>query len=541
MTSHTRSSASDCNPRLLQLCLEDRLTSDQEESLDRHLCHCPDCQSQLDQLAADGRSWDRIRNVLTQHKVAPPLPAKDAVHPTFIADGHNSGTEGLTADFAVDFLQPATQPNSIGRLGDIEIQSVIGRGGNGIVLKGHQPELNRPVAVKVMAPHLAISGAARQRFAREAQATAAIVHPNVMPILSVHSGGQLPWLVMPFVACETLQQRLDVEGTLPPTEALRVAHQVAEALAAAHRQGLVHRDVKPANILLEQNVDRVMLTDFGLARAVDDASLTRTGLISGTPHFMSPEQARGDGVDFRSDLFSLGSVLYTMLTGRLPFRAETSYGILRRVTDEEPRGVCDVNNSVPPWLNHLVTLLMQKDREARPESAEEVAGLLEQCLAHLQNPSAHPRPAAMQSGLVRHRRTLIGLLLAVTMMVVVAVGTALKESNSKGTPDASAAASDEATRNQSQTDGRPSPTDQTSPTGRTVVIGPEPTGGANDVETAADNSDAPAGHPQAEQLDGRHPEWNSEVDAELRALDAQLDQVLQQLSQSPKLPLEAEN
>jgi serine/threonine-protein kinase len=152
------------------------------------------------------------------------------------------------------------------------------------VLKGFQEELNRVVAVKVMAPHLASVVAARKRFAREARATAAIVHPNVMPILHVDSSGQLPYLVMPYVDCESLQDRLDREGSLTILDVLRISLQVARGLAAAHAQGLVHRDVKPANILLEPGIERVMLTDFGLARAVDDATLTRSGLIAGTLH-----------------------------------------------------------------------------------------------------------------------------------------------------------------------------------------------------------------------------------------------------------------
>ncbi len=182
----------------------------------------------------------------------------------------------------------------IGRLGDIEIQDVIGHGGMGVVLKGYQPELKRLVAVKVLAPQLAVSAAARKRFAREVQATAAILHPNVMPILTVHSSGKLPFIVMPYVACESLQQRLDRVGSLELIDILRIGMQTANGLAAAHAQGLVHRDVKPANILLEISVEKVMLTDFGLARAIDDASITRTGIIAGTPLYMSPEQARGE-------------------------------------------------------------------------------------------------------------------------------------------------------------------------------------------------------------------------------------------------------
>ena len=298
-------------------------------------------------------------------------------------------------DFAVEFLEPSDDANVLGRLGGIDIHSVIGQGGNGIVLKGFQEELNRLVAVKVMAPQLAANAAARKRFSREAQATAAIVHPNVMPILTVNATRQLPFLVMPYVDCESLQDRIDREAALPVIDVLRIGLQVARGLAAAHAQGLVHRDVKPANILLERGVDRVMLTDFGLARAVDDATLTRTGLIAGTPQYMSPEQARGESVDSRSDLFSLGSVLYAACTGRPPFRAETSLGILRRVSDSQQRSVGELNSDVPAWLEAIINRLMTKDASTRFESAEQVAELLEDCIAHVQQPSVNSLPASV--------------------------------------------------------------------------------------------------------------------------------------------------
>jgi len=169
--------------------------------------------------------------------------------------------------------------------------------------------------------------------------------------------------------------------------------QTAAGLAAAHAQGLVHRDVKPSNILLEEGVERTLLTDFGLAQASDDASLTRTGYHPGTPQYMSPEQARGETVDARSDLFSLGSVLYTMCTGRPPFRAETSYGILRRITDNEPRPLREINPSIPIWLEGIVQKLQAKSPADRFQTAADVAELLEDCLAHVQQPTTVKLPA----------------------------------------------------------------------------------------------------------------------------------------------------
>ncbi len=247
----------------------------------------------------------------------------------------------------------------------------------------------------ILAPHLALSAAARKRFGREAQATAAVVNPHVMAIHAVAANAKLPYLVMPFVACESLQQRLDRQGPLDVKDVLRIGLQAASGLAAAHAQGLVHRDVKPANILLETSVDRVMLTDFGLARAIDDAALTRTGIIAGTPQYMSPEQASGDAIDHRSDLFSLGSVLYAMCTGRPPFRAETTFGVLRRIRETPPRAIREINADIPEWLERIVLKLLSKESTDRIATATEVATLLEQCLAHIQQPTTVALPATV--------------------------------------------------------------------------------------------------------------------------------------------------
>lgn len=374
-----------CDPGLLLRSLDDNLSETEEESLSAHLSTCSDCQRELERLAGLPAAWARVGASLKEGTAA-----GDST--TCSTNIESSRDYDSATDFAVECLEPAFSPESIGRLGDIEILEVIGQGGMGVVLKGYQPELKRLVAVKVLAPQLAVNAAARKRFAREAQATAAILHPNVMPILTVHSGGKLPYIVMPYVPCESLQQRLDRVGSLELTDILRIGMQTANGLAAAHAQGLVHRDVKPANILLEISVEKVMLTDFGLARAIDDASLTRTGVIAGTPLFMSPEQARGESVDARSDLFSLGSVLYTLATGRTPFRAESTYGILRRLTDDSPRPLREVSPQLPPWFQKIVHKLLAKNPADRFGSASEVAQLLEGCLAHVQQPSTVPLP-----------------------------------------------------------------------------------------------------------------------------------------------------
>jgi serine/threonine protein kinase/tetratricopeptide (TPR) repeat protein len=316
------------------------------------------------------------------------------------APGANADKSGETqaetpsaSDSGLDFLVPSSKPGSLGRLDHYEILEVIGRGGMGVVLQAFDEVLQRVVAVKVLAPQLATNATARKRFIREAQAGAAVCHDHVVTIHAVDEGKAVPYLVMQCVAGMSLQEKLDRDGPLGLKEILRIGMQTAEGLAAAHKQGLVHRDIKPANILLENGIERVKITDFGLARAVDDASVTQSGVITGTPQYMSPEQAHGEAVDHRSDLFSLGSVLYAMCTGRPPFRASGSMAVLKRVCEDTPRPIREVNPDIPDWLVAIIAKLHAKEPADRFQSAKEVAELLSQHLAHLQQPAVVPLPS----------------------------------------------------------------------------------------------------------------------------------------------------
>ncbi|MFO0978221.1 MAG: serine/threonine-protein kinase [Planctomycetaceae bacterium] len=390
-----------------QTCSDDRLRSllqcdeDSEEARSSalHVDQCPRCQLRLEELAAEPATWRIVKHSLLHGDDQAIEDGSTAQ----LAEGRKPSGQRIrtrwqrhptawTDSMARQLLSAPSHPEMLGRIGRYEVERLIGVGGMGVVFKAFDTELNRPVAVKVLAPYLAGSGAARKRFAREARAAAAVVHEHVVAIHNVETDGESPFLVMPYVAGESLQQRIDRNGALELCEILRIAMQTASGLAAAHAQGLVHRDVKPSNILLEQGIERTLLTDFGLARASDDASLTHTGYHPGTPQYMSPEQARGDAVDARSDLFSLGSVIYTMCTGRPPFRAETNYGVLRRITDNEPRRIREVNPAIPEWLEGIVNKLLAKDVSQRFQSAQEIAQLLEQCLAHVQQPTAVALP-----------------------------------------------------------------------------------------------------------------------------------------------------
>ena len=378
-----------CSPALITSYLEDQLDPEQESLLLQHLATCETCRQRMQLAAAEPSAWSEAEEFLRDQPC-------DAVSFSSSADsfhderepGHNRKASA-SAEVAqvLAMLNATDDPAMLGRIGGYEVSGVVGSGGMGIVLKAFDRPLDRTVAIKVLAPRLASSGAARRRFAREAKAAATVLHPNVIVIHGVSNDGALPFLVMPYLRGESLQRRLDRQGPLPTEEIVRIAQQVASGLAAAHGQGLVHRDIKPANILLEDGVERVTLTDFGLARAVDDASMTRSGIIAGTPQYMSPEQARGDNVDARSDLFSLGSVMYAMCIGRPPFRAESSYGILRRITDTEPRPIREVNANIPEWLDLVIQRLLAKSLNDRIQTAEHIANLLQRCLAHLQQPT----------------------------------------------------------------------------------------------------------------------------------------------------------
>ncbi len=379
-----------CDRHRLQQLLADELPELKLNELHRHLETCPTCRDELTTLAAEDVLWRDLPRFLRRDDSDPAVPLSSSR--TSVEDLEPQPASIPAIAEVLERLAPSDSPAMLGRLGDYDILDVIGSGGMGVVLRGYDRDLNRFVAIKVLAPHFASNAAARKRFAREAKASAAVVHPHVVAIHRVADAENLPYLVMQHIAGTSLQQRIDSEAPLELKDILRIGMQAAQGLAAAHAQGLVHRDIKPGNILLENGVERVSLTDFGLARAADDASVTQSGVIAGTPQFMSPEQARGDAIDARSDLFSLGSVLYAMCTGRSPFRAETTMGVLSRIHNETPRPIRQVNSDIPPWLQAIIDRLLAKNPAERYQSAEEVAEVLGQWLAHVQQPDVATEP-----------------------------------------------------------------------------------------------------------------------------------------------------
>ena len=277
-----------------------------------------------------------------------------------------------------DFLSPSQGPGEIGRLGGYRVLKLLGAGGMGIVLQAEDAQLQRPIALKVMMPSLAKDPSARQRFLREARAAAALRSDHVVTIHQVGEDHNVVFLAMEFLEGMSLDAWLKMGRQPTFAQAARIGRQVALGLAAAHERGLIHRDVKPGNVWLEStHQGRAKLLDFGLAHSsVDDPHLTQSGAIVGTPAYMAPEQARGEKIDSRADLFGLGVVLYRLCTGRLPFQGDNTTAVLMALALDQPTPPREVNPAVPPRLAALIERLLSKDRAQRPATAKAVAAEL---------------------------------------------------------------------------------------------------------------------------------------------------------------------
>ncbi len=257
--------------------------------------------------------------------------------------------------------------------GRYSLERELGRGGMGVVYLAREVRLDRPVAIKLLPPHHAGDARLRERFLREARTAAKLSHPHIIPIFAVDEVGTFVFFVMAYVAGETLTERVRRRGPLPPSEAGRVLREVAWALAYAHSQGLVHRDVKPDNIMLEEASGRALVADFGIAGLVRGAAGLDGGEVIGTPEFMSPEQALGERVDARSDLYALGVVGYFAFSGTLPFEAGKATEVLaKQITEPAPK-LASVAAGVPRRLAHAIDRCLEKDPLSRPQKGEELA------------------------------------------------------------------------------------------------------------------------------------------------------------------------
>ncbi|HTS88545.1 MAG TPA: protein kinase [Gemmatimonadales bacterium] len=287
--------------------------------------------------------------------------------------------------------------------GAFTVEGEIGRGGMGVVYRARDERLKRRVAIKVLPPELAFQAEIRARFTREAETAARLSHPHIVPIYTVGEGSGLVYFVMGYVDGESLAARLKRRGKLPVEECRRIMKEVADALSAAHALSVIHRDIKPDNILLDGTRSRVMVTDFGIAKAMSagsGATLTSAGVAIGTPQYMSPEQAAGEKeIDGRSDLYSLGIVSYQMLTGELPFSAPTVAGILMKQITEMPPSLEQRRPDCPEDLLLAVMRCLEKDPENRWPSADALRRALESRVVTGYRPTgqtkrgAGPRPS----------------------------------------------------------------------------------------------------------------------------------------------------
>jgi tRNA A-37 threonylcarbamoyl transferase component Bud32 len=401
-------------PEALKSYLLGSVSDEEAERLDAHLRGCPACLSSLQHVEAadalvrdlrDQRCRPPVRNPLLEElrlrlrrlrsvaAVDPSLntPASASLSGTF-SSASTSPPPDCRTHVPYPFLAPAQTAGELGRLGHYRVLRELGQGGMGIVFVAEDLVLKRQVALKVIKPGLAATAEARQRFLREAQATAALCHDHIVVLHHVGEENGVPYLVMPLLAGETLEARLKRSSTLPVAETLRVGRELVLGLAAAHERGIIHRDVKPGNLWLEAPTDRVKILDFGLAGMEHpEGERTSSSAILGTPGYMAPEQVGGKA-DARSDLFSLGCVLYRLTTGQLPHPGETPLERLRSLADDALVSPTQLNPAVPPAVSGFILKLLAKKPADRPVSAAVVAKVLETFLGQL--PAVAPVPAA---------------------------------------------------------------------------------------------------------------------------------------------------
>ena len=272
------------------------------------------------------------------------------------------------------------------KLGKYEILEEIGRGANAVVYKARDTVLERIVALKVIRPQLLWEQEAVERFLREAKAAAQLEHPNIVTVYEIGEEEGVYFIAMQFIPGRTVKDITAQEGPFSPERALTILRQIANALDFAHRQGFIHRDVKPTNILVTEE-DRAYITDFGLVKGLAWASLTTSGGFIGTPHYISPEVAKGrKDIDGRADLYSLGVVLFEMLTGKVPFDAETPLALLRMHAEQAPPRPGELNPSIPPEVEEVVLRALAKKREERYQSGAEIAEALAKAIGAKRKP-----------------------------------------------------------------------------------------------------------------------------------------------------------
>lgn len=265
----------------------------------------------------------------------------------------------------LDQNDPATAALMRAVSGQFSLEREVGRGGMGVVYLGTDEQLQRPVAIKTLPPHLAADPRVRRRFVEEARTAGRLSHPNIVPIYAAAERDNVVYFAMRYINGESLAERITRVGALPVGEVVSLLRQLASALGYAHANGVVHRDIKTENVLLDSETGRAMLTDFGIARVSENQSLTATGTVLGTVQYMSPEQVSGDELDGRSDLYSLGVLAFFALCGRFPFERPTASAIVVAHVTSAPPKLCSIATSVPAALGDIVDRLLSKSPSAR--------------------------------------------------------------------------------------------------------------------------------------------------------------------------------
>lgn len=380
----------------LRKCVYNQLSANEIESLKSHVKMCPKCRVSFTAILKEkvGQENQGIGPIppgtKADAKASPIAPVSAMQNPEDAAQQktdsplYSTQKKVITPQLkpAYPFLEPPTKPGGLGCLGDYELIRVLGEGGMGIVFEADDKKLGRKVALKVLRPELTDENF-RQRFEREGKISSSIQDDNICLVYQAGVHKLVSFMAMEFLKGEDLDEKLKRDGWLPIPVVFKIAKQMALGLAAAHEKKLIHRDIKPANVWLESSgpggdFKRVKLLDFGLAKSTEvESTLTAKGMIVGTPNYMAPEQICGEPLDERADLFSLGCVMYRMLSGKIPFEKENTLAVLHAVVESEIPSLNDLDQKLPKEVYGLMTKLLSKDPADRPATARKVVAMIE--------------------------------------------------------------------------------------------------------------------------------------------------------------------
>ncbi|MFK8112973.1 MAG: serine/threonine-protein kinase, partial [Rubripirellula sp.] len=428
----------------LREILQGDISSGDSEAILQHLLECDRCIKQADEISLsdpliqtirsrpglEAFGWEsdsELRKSVIERGMQLGDDTLTALDPTLAVDPAGTDGDSVSTDQAteirrrlnLDFLAPADHPAELGRLGDFRIVEVLGRGGMGVVFKANDTTLDRIVALKIMVPDLNVTDALKQRFLREAKSMAAVEHGNVVEVYRVGEESGVPYVAMKYLRGQTLRSLVNQKGRLTEREIARIGRETADGLAAVHACGLIHRDLKPDNLWIEKS-GTVKILDFGLAAADDDMNLTQSGMLVGTPAYMSPEQALSLELDARSDLFSFGSTLYLAACGKPAFDGKRPTALLMAVAKGEFEPVAQVCPDMDTELASVLSRLMALERDERYENANEVAVAFERIHDRLSHSESVLSPVASSdvgSGNRNRRYAIVALAAAVPLLL----------------------------------------------------------------------------------------------------------------------------